>query len=115
MSYLNKNNPFKEIEEKISEIEKENAPLKAKIDLKVTFLIVIFCILGTILLFFLKIHIKTKIPGRFFQAGLFVETMECFKTFFVNENKFDKKYLIRYLVLGLFSLTATVISISILN
>jgi len=41
--------------------------------------------------------------------------MECFKTFFVNENKFDKKYLIRYLVLGLFSLTATVISISILN
>lgn len=33
MSYLNKNNPFKEIEEKFSEIEKENAPLKAKIDL----------------------------------------------------------------------------------
>ena len=45
----------------------------------------------------------------------FVEAMECFKTFFINENKLDKKYLIRYLVLGLFSLTATVISISILK
>lgn len=108
------NDPFKEIEEKISEIEKENAPLRTKIDLKVTFLIIIFCSLATILLFFLKVHIKTKIPGRFFQVGLFVEAMECFKTFFVNENKLDKKYLIRYLVLGLFSLTATVISISIL-
>jgi hypothetical protein len=109
------NVPFKEIEEKISEIEKENAPLKAKIDLKVTFLIVIFCNLATILLFFLKIHMKTKIPGRFFQAGLFVEAMECFKMFFVNENKLDKKYLIRYLVLGLFSLTTTLISISTLH
>lgn len=107
--------PFKEIEEKFSEIEKENAPLKAKIDLKVTFLIVIFCTLATILLFFLKVHIKTEIPGRFFQAGLFVEAMECFKIFFVNENKIDKKYLIRYLALGLFSLTATLISISILH
>ena len=106
--------PFKKIEEKISEIEKENAPLRTKIDLKVTFLIIFFCTLATILLFFLKIHIKTEIPDRFFQAGLFVEAMECFKTFFVNENKLDKKYLIRYLVLGLFSLTATVISISIL-
>lgn len=109
------NDPFKEIEEKISEIEKENAPLKAKIDLKITFLIIIFCTLVTILLFFLKIHMKTKIPGRFFQAGLFVEAMECFKMFFVNENKLDKKYLIRYLVLGLFSLTTTVISISTLH
>ena len=109
------NDPFKEIEEKFSEIEKENAPLKAKIDLKVTFLIIFFCTLATILLFFLKVHIKTEILGRFFQAGLFVEAMECFKTFFVNENKFDKKYLIKYLVLGLFSLTATVISISILH
>ena len=115
MNYLNKNNPFREIEEKFSEIEKENAPLKAKIDLKVTFLIIIFCSLATILLFFLKVHIKTKIPGRFFQVGLFVEAMECFKTFFINENKLDKKYLIRYLVLGLFSLTATLISISILH
>ena len=47
MSYLNKNNPFREIEEKFSEIEKENAPLKVKIDLKATFLIVIFCALAT--------------------------------------------------------------------
>ena len=47
------NDPFEKIEEKFSEIEKENAPLKAKIDLKVTFLIVIFCTLGTILLVFL--------------------------------------------------------------
>lgn len=109
------NDPFKEIEEKISEIEKENAPLKAKIDLKVTFLIIIFCTFTTILLFFLKVHIKTEIPGRFFQAGLFVEAMECFKIFFVNENKLDRKYLIKYLALGLFSLTATVISISILH
>ena len=107
--------PFKEIEEKFSEIEKENAPLKAKIDLKVTFLVVIFCTFATILLFFLKFHIKTEIPGRFFQAGLFVEEMECFKTFFVNENKLDRKYLIKYLALGLFSLIATVISISILH
>lgn len=109
------NDPFKEIEEKISEIEKENAPLRTKIDFKATFLIIFFCTLATILLFFLKNHIKTEIPGRFFQAGLFVEAMECFKTFFVNENKLDRKYLIKYLALGLFSLTATVISISILH
>ena len=51
------NDPFKEIEEKFSKIEKENSPLRTKIDFKITFFIVFFCTLATILLFFLKIHI----------------------------------------------------------